>query len=55
MYVVVVALGVLMLASADVADSQNAPSGATPRTLAVVVAHADDEAPVAPILARYAR
>ena len=26
-----------------------------PRTLAVVVAHADDEGPVAPILARYAR
>jgi len=26
-----------------------------PRTLAVVAAHADDEGPVAPILARYAR
>jgi hypothetical protein len=27
----------------------------TPRTLAVVAAHADDQGPVAPILARYAR
>ena len=30
-------------------------SGAPPKTLAVAVAHADDEGPVAPILARYAR
>jgi len=48
-------LGVLMLSAPDVALSQGAPSGAAPKTLAVVAAHADDEGPVAPILARYAR
>src|SRR5688500_13483143 len=36
-----------------------APGGAlaqgAPRTLGAVVAHADDEGPVAPVLARYAR
>jgi LmbE family N-acetylglucosaminyl deacetylase len=35
------------------ADSTSAPL--TSRTLAVVVAHADDEGPVSPILSRYAR
>jgi len=56
MYAVALAsLGVLMLSTPDVAFSQGAPSGVAPKTLAVVVAHADDEAPVAPILARYAR
>jgi hypothetical protein len=35
--------------------SQGAASGAAPKTLAVVGAHPDDEGPVAPILARYAR
>ena len=35
--------------------SQETPSPRPPRTLALVVAHADDEGPVAPILARYAR
>ena len=53
MYAVALAsLGVLMLSTPDVASSQGAPTGATPKTLAVVVAHADDEGPVAPILAR---
>lgn len=33
----------------------NVASGAAPKILAVVVAHPDDEGPVAPILARYAR
>ena len=47
--------GVLLASSADVAMSQAVPSGATPRTLAMVVAHADDESAAAPILARYAR
>jgi LmbE family N-acetylglucosaminyl deacetylase len=50
-----VSLAVLMLSDADVALSQGAPPGAAARTLAVVAAHADDEGPVAPILARYAR
>ena len=31
------------------------PQGAAPKTLVLVAAHADDETPVAPILARYAR
>ena len=44
-------LAVLAMSSPDVAFSQ----GAAPRTLVVVAAHADDETPVAPILARYAR
>ena len=48
-------LGVLMLSTPAVASSQGVPSGAAPRTLALVVAHADDEGPVSPILARYAR
>ena len=48
-------LGVLMVSTPDVALSQGAPSGTAPKTLVVVGAHADDEGPVAPILARYAR
>jgi LmbE family N-acetylglucosaminyl deacetylase len=35
--------------------SQNAAPHATFKTLVVVMAHADDESPVAPILSRYAR
>jgi LmbE family N-acetylglucosaminyl deacetylase len=42
-------LGLLMLSTPEVA------SGTAPKTLALVVAHPDDEGPVAPILARYAR
>ena len=49
-------LGTLMLVAPCVARAQvAAPPGAAPRTLVAVLAHADDEAPVAPILARYAR
>ena len=56
MYAIALAsLGVLMVSTPDVALSQGAPSGAARKTLAVVGAHADDEGPVAPILARYAR
>jgi len=44
-------LAVLAMSTPDVAFSQ----GAAPKTLVVVAAHADDETPVAPILARYAR
>jgi LmbE family N-acetylglucosaminyl deacetylase len=47
-------LAVLAMSTPDVAFSQGAASGA-PRTLVVLAAHADDEVPVAPILARYAR
>ena len=46
---------VLMLSPADVAISQNAAAGGAVMTLVVVAAHADDEGPVSPILARYAR
>ena len=50
-------LGGLMLSTPDTTttSAQNARAGTAPKTLAVVVAHADDEGPVAPILARYAR
>ncbi|GLC23713.1 PIG-L deacetylase family protein [Roseisolibacter agri] len=49
-------LGTLLLLAPCAARAQvRAPSTATPRTLVAVLAHADDEAPVAPILARYAR
>src|SRR5262245_22853322 len=37
------------------ASSQEGTPGAPTRTLAVVLAHADDETPVGPILARYGR
>ena len=47
-------LAVLAMSTPDAACSQGAPSGA-PKTLVVVAAHPDDETPVAPILARYAR
>lgn len=43
-------LAALMLSFAEPAAAQESP-----RTLVVVLAHADDEAPVAPVLARYAR
>jgi LmbE family N-acetylglucosaminyl deacetylase len=46
--------GILVLSGPN-ALSQGTPSSRTPRTLVAVLAHADDEAPVAPILARYAR
>ena len=45
------ALAVLAMSTPDVAFSQ----GAASKTLVVVAAHADDETPIAPILARYAR
>lgn len=48
-------VGALVLATPDLAWSQGVPSGAARKTLAVVVAHPDDEGPVAPMLARYAR
>jgi LmbE family N-acetylglucosaminyl deacetylase len=48
-------LGVLMVSAPAVVLSQDVPFGAALKTLAVVGAHADDEGPVAPILARYAR
>jgi hypothetical protein len=49
MYAVALAsLGVLMVSTPDVALSQGAPSGAAPKTLAVVGAHADDEGPSPP-------
>jgi LmbE family N-acetylglucosaminyl deacetylase len=46
-----------LAATAVLLPSLHAPAGAQPpaRTLVVVLAHADDEAPVGPILARYAR
>ena len=47
--------GVLMLSPLEVVISQNPATGGAAKTLALVVAHADDEGPVAPILARYAR
>jgi LmbE family N-acetylglucosaminyl deacetylase len=46
---------VALLAAPCVMLPQAAPSGAAPKTLVAVLAHPDDEAPVAPILARYAR
>ena len=46
-------MGALLLATPAVASSQNV--GSTPKTLVAVLAHADDEAPIGPILARYAR
>jgi LmbE family N-acetylglucosaminyl deacetylase len=48
-------IGLILLATPDVASSQRAHADSASKTLAAVVAHADDEAPVAPILARYAR
>jgi LmbE family N-acetylglucosaminyl deacetylase len=48
-------LAALAMSAPYVAFPQGVPSGAAPRTLAVVAAHADDETPIAPILARYAR
>ena len=48
---VLAVLAVLATSTPEVAVSQ----GAAPKTLVVMAAHADDEGPVAPILARYAR
>ena len=48
------AISALAMCTPHVAFPQGAPSGA-PKTLVVVAAHPDDETPVAPILARYAR
>ena len=48
-------IAALALSGMNPAFSQGASPGAPPRTLVVVLAHADDEAPVTPILARYAR
>src|SRR3569832_2066649 len=47
-------LAVLAMCTPHVAFPQGATSGAA-RTLVVLEAHTDDEVPVAPILARYAR
>ena len=56
MYVRAVAvLAVLAMFTPDTASSQGTSTGAAPKTLVVLAAHADDEVPVAPILARYAR
>ena len=44
-----------VLASLLLAAPYTVRAQAPPRTLVVVLAHADDEAPVAPLLARYAR
>jgi LmbE family N-acetylglucosaminyl deacetylase len=49
------AFGVLMLSASRAALSQGGTGGARPRTLVALLAHPDDEGPVAPILARYAR
>lgn len=48
-------LAVLPLSIPDIAFSQGVAPGGAPKTLVAVLAHADDEGPVAPILARYAR
>lgn len=53
--VVLAALGALVLSGPNAVLSQDARTSRVPRTLVAVLAHADDEAPVAPILARYAR
>lgn len=46
---------ILLFTAPAAAVTQDTPAGAAPRTLVAVVAHADDESAVAPILARYAR
>ena len=53
--VVPMVLGALVLSVPGALLSQTTSSARAPRTLVGVLAHADDEAPVAPILARYAR
>ena len=50
-----VVLGVLMFSAPNAGLSQGAAPSAPSKTLVAVLAHADDEGPVAPILARYAR
>ena len=46
-------VGLLLFSAPRFAVAQAGP--AAPKTLVALLAHADDEAPVAPILARYAR
>ena len=48
-------VAVLLFTAPATAFTQDTPAGGTPRTLVAVLAHADDEGAVAPILARYAR
>jgi LmbE family N-acetylglucosaminyl deacetylase len=47
--------GMLMFSPTEVATTQSASTAGVAKTLVLVAAHADDEGPVAPILARYAR
>ena len=49
------ALAVLLLSTSDAAPSQAGALRAAGKTLVAVVAHGDDEGPVSPVLARYAR
>jgi len=49
-----IALGLLSLFATEVGLAQGG-AGSAPKTLVAVLAHADDEAPIAPLLARYAR
>lgn len=44
-----------MLSPMEIGITQNVAAGGATKTLVLVAAHADDEGPVAPILARYAR
>ena len=46
-----IALGLFSLFATEVGLAQGGASGA-PKTLVAVLAHADDEAPIAPLLAR---
>jgi len=48
-------LTALLLSAPTTVLAQGVGRGGAPKTLVAVLAHADDEAPVAPILARYAR
>ena len=49
------ALAALLLSTSDAAPSQAGALRAAGKTLVAVVAHGDDEGPVSPVLARYAR
>lgn len=49
------ALAVLMFSTSDAAFAQGPSRAPVAKTLVALLAHPDDEAPVAPILARYAR
>jgi LmbE family N-acetylglucosaminyl deacetylase len=48
-------VAVLLFTAPATAVTQDTPAGGAPRTLVAVLAHADDEGAVAPMLARYAR